>query len=156
MRFDPAEAGILIPQVAEAGDQQPFVRSGARFVSLAARIPGRQLGQASFERQALFQQRRQSVCGIRPVCWRSIVRPSSGTCSAEGRPVPTVSGEMLKRTMMLGYMEMKSISATSLVQPDDGLVNQPALVGVEQVQGASSDIRPAVCARGPARPGARR
>ncbi len=41
--FDPAEAGVLVSEVAEAGDQQPFVGGVAPLVALALGVARRQL-----------------------------------------------------------------------------------------------------------------
>ena len=119
VRFDAPEAGVLVAQVAKTGHQQPFVRRRARFVGVAPRVPGGHAGQAELEGDALLQQRRQGL-GDQARRWVSAMASSSGASSAVGRPVPTVSGEMLKCTMMLGYIEMKSTSATALCSPISG------------------------------------
>ncbi len=37
--LDLPKAGVLVTEIAEAGDQQPFVRGGSRLVKLVAGIP---------------------------------------------------------------------------------------------------------------------
>ena len=109
--FDPPEAGIFVAQVAKTGHQQPFVRRGAGLVERAGADPsGASSLSRCFERQAFLQQRRQRLAGS--------TRAARVTVPA--RWARLVSGEMLKCTMMLGYMETKSISATSWCRPTSG------------------------------------
>ena len=55
--FNAPEAGILVPQVPEAGDQQPFERGSAPGKILAAGVPGFQAGGFFLQGDALHQER---------------------------------------------------------------------------------------------------
>src|SRR4030042_76627 len=57
VRLDPSEAGVLVAQVAEAGDQQPLVGRIAPAVDLLARIVLGQLADERLVMEALLQQR---------------------------------------------------------------------------------------------------
>jgi len=98
MGFDLAETRVFVTQIPKANHQQPLERrctSLERFHPAVTRV---QFSDQLLERQALFEQWAQGL----------------GDQAIRASGLPIVSGEIFRLTMMEGYMDAKSIWATSL------------------------------------------
>ncbi len=131
--FDAAKAGILVPQVAEAGHQQPLVGLSAHLIALDARIPLRQgthghLHLDAFLQQRLERERHQPHVGLVDVHVQLRHQRRFGDVLADrlGRDVEVHHHARVHRD------EVHLAHVT--VQADGRLVDQPALVAVEQAQ----------------------
>ena len=130
--LDAPEARVLVAQVAEAGDQQPLVGRGVGLVAPAARVPGRQQGQVALERHALLQQRAQRARDQTLVLAVDL-QPQAGDGLGRGHLGADRLGRDVEMHHHAGVHGDEVDLAHVAVQPDGRLVDQPALVGGEEL-----------------------